>query len=241
MTTTKEKVVVHYVQNLTIEDIDPDNLPRFANWDEADQFASGLQSSETINRWLMGLQAKHLPQDDPHYGFERWCARAGYSIGRVAVWRRMAEVFDFKAEVQKFPSLPHTHFEVLLGRMSRAKKLMADKNEKRRAEGSDLYEHVMDILEQAHDDSMSKEKMTRTMLEAEGKAAPLGTLPLKVQGQLSFALVDLAADDEPEDIKDCLVIMPKDSAQAAQWRAWANERNLVFEIVSVDIRRTDTE
>jgi hypothetical protein len=222
---------VAYVQNITVLDINPDDIKPFESWDEADQFAMGIQQSDTINRWVLGLQAGKLPKEDKHNNFNKWCNRTGFSPGRVAVWRRMTEVFDFKAEVQKFPQLSHTHFEKLMGRMADAK-----------AKGDgQLYEHVMATLEEAEDNNYSCNRMVSEMLTKEGKSKPRTELPLKVQGQLDIKRVSIAPPGKPFNHRTCIVIIPESEEEGLRWKQAATDHDLLYEIIQANLTRTTTE
>ena len=225
------KVVVAYIQDVTILDIDPDTIKSFQSWDEAEQFAQGIQQSDSVNRWLIGLQAGKLPLEDKHNNFKKWCDQVGFSPGRVAVWRNMTTVFDFKKEVQKFPRLSHSHFEKLVGRMSKAK----DDGD------GQLYEHVMATLEEAENESFSCSRMIAHMLTREGKSKERSELPLKVQGQLDIKRVSIAPPGKPFNHRTCLVLIPDSEEEGLRWKQAATDHNLLYEIITAVLERTNTE
>jgi hypothetical protein len=234
MTTQKQtlpKPKVAYVQDTTILDIDPDTILPFENWDQAEQFAMGIQQSDSINRWLIGLQAGKLPLEDKHNNFNRWCDQVGFSPGRVNVWRNMTQVFDFKQEVQKFPRLSHTHFEKMMGRMSKAKE---------KGDGQ-LYEHVMATLEEAENQHYSCSKMIAEMLTKEGKSKARSELPLKIQGQLDIKRVSIAPPGKPFNHRTCIVIIPNSEEEGLRWKQSANDHDLLYEMVKASMERAGTE
>src|SRR5690349_24421426 len=101
----QQETPVKYIQDMTILDINPEEPFAFDSWDDADQFLLGYQASETVMRWLVGKAASELPKEEGSRNFKSWCHRAKLNPGRVAIWRRMWELYDFKNEVQKFPEL----------------------------------------------------------------------------------------------------------------------------------------
>ena len=230
-----------YVQDMTILDIDPDAPLAVQTWDQADSFLQGLQNNETLIRWLTGKLASQLPKDDERNNFDAWCKRARQSPGRIAVWRRMWELYDFRAEVQQYPELPHKHWEKMIGRMSKAKKLLASDDPVKREAGTALYQHVMGHLRLANDEGWSADRMMVEAKTAEGKNVALTDAPLTIQGQFTFMRVNVAAPSARPDIRLVPVILPKNEGEARQWQAWADQRELAEEIVTATIARVDTE
>ena len=142
LTKQDKQPVVVYVQDMTIQDLD-DRPLNIQTWDQADALLQGLQNNETLIRWMTGKLASQLPKQDDHNNFDAWCRRARVSPGRVNVWRRMWELYDFTKEVKQFPELPHKHWEDMMGRMSKAKQLLASEDDATAKKGADLYNQVM--------------------------------------------------------------------------------------------------
>lgn len=235
-----EQPVVMYVQDMTILDLDNSPL-NIKTWDQADALLQGLQNNETLIRWMAGKLASQLPKEDEYNNFDAWCRRARQSPGRVNVWRRMWELYDFENEVKQYPELPHKHWEKMMGRMSKAKRLLASEDESTREKGGELYAQVMGHLKQANDQGHSAERMMVEIKQAEGKNVALTDAPLTISGQLTFMRVNVAGPQERPDIRLVPVVLPKNEGEAKAWQRWADDRELNEQMVTVTIERMDTE
>lgn len=220
---------IMYVGAMTITDIDPQNMAPFQSWDEADQFLEEMRDTESTSRWLIGLRAKKLPTEKGDKTFVSWCSRAGFSHGRVAVWRRMADLYDFEKEVKIYPTLSHKHFEVLMGRMAKAKRALA--------EGDDgPYEEIMTDLKDAADGHESSEAMIRRITKRSHEGDPKRDLPAKLRGRIMVGEADIDGQIVP-----CLLVLPI-GTHIDVWKQILAERELTEQdTVDMIVTRFDTE
>lgn len=228
-----------YFSNVTVADLQP--LDQFADWEEADEFLGGMQGEDTARRWVIGMAAAKLPTERGEHTFNSWCLRNGFEPDRVGVWRRCADLYDLELEVKRFPRLPIKHFEVLMGRMSKAKKKAADKGD------YGDYKKLIKYLSEAHDGELSSREMMRTVLIDEGKIT--GTeeedgvpQPLTIENcQFAVLDVNIAGPNEPPEWRMCPVLIPTSDAAGEEIRARATKRNILNEIVTGRLQIVTTE
>lgn len=239
-TRSDQKPRAKYFSNITVSDLRP--LDPFTDWEEADEFLGSMQGEETARRWVTGMAANLLPTERGEQTFQTWCLRNGFEPDRVGVWRRCAALYDLETEVKRFPRLPIKHFECLMGRMSKAKKLRDEKRD------YSAYRQVFGYLQEAHDGELSARAMMRQVAIREGKIREDSDddgmpKPLNIDNcQLAILDVNIEPDLTKAPIwRMCPVLIPTSDAAGKEIEKRAEKRNILFAQVSARLSVVDTE